>query len=72
VNLSLAAGQVSGNNLERPDLIANPNPGLDASLQKDAVLHDRAKIQFRLDVYNSLNHPNFHCREESSERQTLG
>jgi hypothetical protein len=102
VNLSSAAGQdvahiglVSGNNLERPDLISNPNVGagtpsewfntaaftlpaqdsfgtagrnvvigpglasLDVSLQKEAVLHDRAKLQFRLDVYNSLNHPNF-------------
>jgi Carboxypeptidase regulatory-like domain len=102
VNLSSAAGQdvahiglVGGNNLERPNLISNPNVGagtpsqwfntaafvlpaqnsfgtagrnvvigpglasLDVSLQKEAVLHDRAKLQLRLDVYNSLNHPNF-------------
>jgi hypothetical protein len=102
VNLSSAAGQdvahiglVGGNNLERPDLISNPNVGpqtpsewfntaafvlpaqntfgtagrsvvtgpgladLDLSLQKEEVLRDRARIQFRLDVYNSLNHANF-------------
>ncbi len=102
VNLSSAAGQdvahiglVGGNNLERPNLIANPNAGpetpsewfntaafvlpaqdsfgtagrnvvtgpgltdLDLSLQKEQSLHDRARIQFRVDVYNSLNHANF-------------
>jgi hypothetical protein len=102
VNLSSAAGQnvsptglVNGNNLERPNLVGNPNmgpktpaewfntaafalpeqgtygtagrnvvngPGLidvDLSLQKEATLHERLKLQFRLDAYNSLNHPNF-------------
>jgi hypothetical protein len=102
VNLSSAAGQdvahiglVNGNNIERPDLIGNPNdrpktpskwfdtaafalpaqntfgtagrnvvtgPGLaslDLSLQKEGALYERLKLQFRLDVYNSLNHPNF-------------
>ena len=102
VNLSSAAGQdvahvglVGGNNLERPNVIANPNAGpqtpsewfnmsafvlpaqdtfgdagrnivtgpgladLDVSLQKEEPLHDHAKIQFRFDVYNSLNHANF-------------
>jgi hypothetical protein len=102
VNLSSAAGQdvahiglVNGNNIERPNLIANPNqgphqptewfdtaafalpaqdtfgtagrnvvigPGLatvDLSLQKEGVLYERLKLQFRVDVYNSLNHPNF-------------
>ena len=37
-------------------------PGLanfDVSVQKEEALHDRARIQFRLDVYNSLNHANF-------------
>lgn len=32
---------------------------LDLSLQKDATLHERLKLQFRLDAYNLLNHPNF-------------
>ena len=32
---------------------------LDLSLQKDWALHERLKLQFRFDVYNSLNHPNF-------------
>ena len=102
VNLSSAAGQdvahiglVGGNNLERPDLISNPNDGpgtasewfntaafalpaqnsfgsagrnvvigpglfdIDLSLRKDVAVYERAKIQLRLDVYNSLNHPNF-------------
>ena len=102
VNLSSAAGQnvsptglVNGNNLERPNLVGNPNSGpetpaewfntaafalpaqgtygtagrnvvtgpglvdLDLSLQKEATLHERLKLQFRLDAYNSLNHPNF-------------
>jgi hypothetical protein len=102
VNLSSATGQdvahiglVNGNNIERPNLISNPNqgpqtptewfdtaafvlpaqntfgtagrnvvtgPGLatvDLSLQKEGAIYERLKLQFRLDVYNSLNHPNF-------------
>lgn len=102
VNLSSAAGQdvahiglVNGNNLERPNLISNPNDGpktpsewfntaafalpaqdtfgtagrnvvtgpgletLDLSLMKEAYLREGLRIQFRCDVYNSLNHPNF-------------
>ena len=102
LNLSSGAGQdvahiglVGGINLERPNLIANPNDGpktaqqwfnttafvlpaqntfgnagrnivvgpgladLDLSVQKEEPLHDRAHIQLRVDLYNSLNHPNF-------------
>jgi hypothetical protein len=102
VNLSSAAGQnvsptglVNGNNLERPNLIGNPNSGpetpaewfntaafalpaqgtygtagrsvvngpglvdLDVSLQKEATLYERVRLQFRIDAYNSLNHANF-------------
>ena len=33
--------------------------GLDVSLQKEATLYERLKLQFRVDAYNSLNHPNF-------------
>jgi len=86
---------VNGNNLERPNLVGNPNqasrtpsrwfntsafalpnqdtfgsagrnvvtgPGLtdvDLSLQKEGTLHESLKLQFRFDVYNCLNHPNF-------------
>ena len=32
---------------------------LDLSLQKEEPLRDWARLQFRFDVYNSLNHPNF-------------
>jgi hypothetical protein len=37
-------------------------PGLtdvDLSLQKEGTLHESLKLQFRFDVYNCLNHPNF-------------
>jgi hypothetical protein len=102
VNLSSTAGQnvspvglVNGNNLERPNLIGDPDSGLhtpgmwfntaafaiplpgtygtagrsvvigpeltnlDISLQKEWPVYERAKLQFRFDAYNSLNHPNF-------------
>jgi hypothetical protein len=102
VNLSSAAGQdvahiglVNGNNLERPNVIANPNNGphtpsewfntaafalpgqdtfgtagrnvvlgpglanLDFSLRKEASLREGVRLQFRCDVYNVFNHPNF-------------
>ncbi len=102
INLSSATGQnvsptglVSGNNLERPNLVGNPNSGpetpaewfdtaalavpakgtygtagrnvvtgpalidLDTSLQREVNLYERLRLQFRLDAYNSLNHPNF-------------
>ena len=32
---------------------------LDLSLQKEGAIHEGLKLQFRLDVYNSLNHANF-------------
>lgn len=102
VNLSSASGQdvahiglVNGNNIERPDLIGNPNIGpqtaaewfntaafvlpaqnsfgtsgrnvvtgpglasLDLSLQKEGTIHEGVRLQFRFDVYNSLNRANF-------------
>jgi hypothetical protein len=102
VNLSSAAGQdvahiglVNGNNLERPNLVGNPNNGprtpsewfninafalpaqnsfgtsgrnvvlgpgladLDIAMQKEARLSESLQLQFRCDVYNIFNHPNF-------------
>ncbi len=32
---------------------------LDVALQKEASLRERLKLQFRCDVYNFFNHPNF-------------
>jgi carboxypeptidase family protein len=100
VNLSAAqdvanVGLVNGNNLERPNLVGNPNDGphtptewfntsafalppqfsfgdagrniaigpglanLDLSLQKVWTTHENQNLQFRWDVFNALNHPNF-------------
>lgn len=100
VNLSSAQdvaniGLIGGNNVERPNLVGNPNDGpktpaewfntaafalpgqftfgdsgrnvvigpglvnLDLSLQKNWPLRESQAIQFRFDVFNSLNHPNF-------------
>ena len=100
VNLSAAqdvanVGLIAGNNLERPNLIANPNDGphtptewfntsafalpaqfsfgdagrnivigpglanLDLSLQKAWSIRENQSIQFRWDLFNALNHPNF-------------
>jgi len=102
VNLSSAAGQdvahiglVNGNNLERPNLLSDPNNGpgtpsewfntaafalpaqntfgtsgrnvvigpglanLDFSVHKQTNLRESLAMQFRVDVYNILNHPNF-------------
>jgi hypothetical protein len=88
-------GLVGGNNIERPQVIANPNAGpktpqtwfntaaftlpapltfgntprnsvlgpgymdLDTSLQKRWQVWEAMDLQFRVDVYNLLNHPNF-------------
>jgi hypothetical protein len=102
VNLSSAAGNdvariglVNGNNIERPNLVGDPNnglktasqwfntaafarpnqdtfgtagrnvvigpglEGLDVSLQKEWSLRERLTVQFRVDAFNALNHPNF-------------
>jgi hypothetical protein len=88
-------GLVNGNNIERPELVGDPNAGpktvqlwfnksafatpasisfgntprnnvigpaladFDASLQKEGVLRESLKLQFRFDVFNLLNRPNF-------------
>jgi len=106
INLGTAAGMdaanigtVNGNNIERPNVVGDPNngprttaqwfnkstfmlpvgtaaapyvfgnaprnnvigPGLtemDLSLQKEGVLRENLRMQFRFDVFNALNHPN--------------
>ena len=93
-------GTVNGNNIERPNVVGDPNNGpkttaqwfnksaftlptgtpaapyvfgntprnnvigpgltdLDLSLQKEGSLHENLRLQFRFDVFNALNHPNF-------------
>ena len=100
VNLSSAAdvaniGLVGGNNVERPNLVSDPNSGpktahqwfntsafalpaqytfgsagrndvlgsglenLDLSLQKEWISHENFTLQFRFDIFDALNHPNF-------------
>jgi hypothetical protein len=100
VNLSSAEdvsniGLINGTNVERPDLIANPNDGpktpaewfntaafalpgqyhfgtsgrntvigpglanLDLSLRKKWSLRESQAVEFRVDAFNTLNHPNF-------------
>lgn len=88
-------GLVGGNNLERPNLVSNPNDGphtpsewfntsafalpaqfsfgdarrnivigpglanLDLSVQKNWNVYESQNLQFRWDVFNALNRPNF-------------
>ena len=51
---ALTFGNTPRNNVLGPGLA-----GLDASLQKEGVLRESLKLQFRFEVFNLLNHPNF-------------
>jgi hypothetical protein len=113
INLSSAndvanIGLVNGNNIERPNLIGDPNRGprtvakwfntsvfalpgpltfgntprnnvigpgledLDVSLQKEGTLHESLKLQFRLDVFDALNHPNLNLPDRIFNSSTFG
>jgi hypothetical protein len=113
VNLSSAndaanIGLVNGNNIERPNLVGNPNDGpktaakwfntsafaapafltfgntprnnvigpgledLDLSLQKEGALYESLKLQFRLDVFDTLNHPNLNLPNRIFNTSTFG
>jgi len=42
------------------NVVAGPAlTGLDLSLQKEAGVYERLRVQLRVDAYNSLNHANF-------------
>jgi hypothetical protein len=45
----------SGRNI----IYTSPQVGVDTSLFKDFALSERAKMQFRAEVFNMVNHPNF-------------
>jgi hypothetical protein len=45
-------------NAPRNDVIGPGLTDLDLSLQKEGILHENLKLQFRFDVFNMLNHPN--------------
>jgi hypothetical protein len=47
-------GTAGRNVVTGPDLT-----DFDASLQKEGKIFERLKLQFRVDAYNALNHPNF-------------
>jgi carboxypeptidase family protein len=50
----LTFGDTPRNNVIGPGLV-----DIDSSLQKEFALHESAKLQFRFDVFNLFNHPNF-------------
>jgi hypothetical protein len=54
INQTFTFGNTPRNNVIGPGLV-----DLDASLQKEAALRESMKVQFRFDVFNVLNHPNF-------------
>lgn len=51
---ALTFGSTPRNNVIGPGLV-----DLDASLQKEMALHESMRLQFRFEVFNMLNHPNF-------------
>ena len=55
---SLPAAFTFGNN-PRNSVIGPGFVDLDTSLQKEWALRESMNLQFRVDAYNTLNHPNF-------------
>jgi hypothetical protein len=52
-------GQFTFGNTPRNNVIGPSFVDLDASLQKEETLRESVKLQFRFDIFNVLNHPNF-------------
>ena len=60
-------GNTPRNNVIGPGLV-----DLDASLQKETTLRESVKLQFRFDVFNVLNHPNFNLPGRIFGSSTFG
>jgi hypothetical protein len=60
-------GNTPRNSVNGPGLV-----DLDASLQKEAALRESLKAQFRFDVFNVLNHPNFNLPGRIFGASTFG
>ena len=56
----------------RNDVIGPRLVDLDASLQKETALYESLKLQFRFDVFNMLNHPNFNLPSRIFGSSTFG
>jgi hypothetical protein len=60
-------GNTPRNNVVGPGLV-----DLDASLQKEEALSELIKMQFRFDVFNLLNRPNFNLPNRIFGTSTFG
>jgi hypothetical protein len=60
-------GNTPRNNVIGPDLV-----NLDVSLQKEEALRESIKMQFRFDVFDVLNHPNFNLPNRIYGTSTFG
>ena len=56
---ALAAGTPRYGMQQRDDLTGPPFTDLDFALLKDFAIHENYKLQFRVETYNTINHPSF-------------
>jgi hypothetical protein len=59
-------------NERRNNIIGPRTTNLDASLFKEVPVHDKAKVQFRTDVFDALNHPLLGIPSASVSSSTYG
>ncbi len=49
-----------------------PQVGIDTSLFKDFIFNERAKLQFRSEFFNMINHPNFRANSLNNQFDAAG